>query len=238
VKPYYWYVTHFNKKQGVFTDVRMRRAVLRALSLEPIARAAFGKAEFYRLDPGLAAPETPWFADTGTEVFNKPDPDEARRLLHEAGYDGTPIRWMATKEYFWNYNQALTIKSQLEAIGMTVDLQVMDWATLVSRRSKPDEYDAFITGHETYGHPLQQPFLDANWPGFWENAEKERLVGELIAETDEAKAMDLIRQLQELVYADVPFVKLSEGFLLRVGRKELRDYSNPADFYFWNAWLA
>jgi peptide/nickel transport system substrate-binding protein len=114
----------------------------------------------------------------------------------------------------------------------------MDWATLVSRRSKPDQYDVFITGHESYGHPLQQPFLDANWPGFWDSAEKDKLVGELIAETDQAKAMDLIRRLQALVYAEVPFVKLAEGFLLRVTRKELQGYSNPADFYFWNAWLA
>jgi hypothetical protein len=36
----------------------------------------------------------------------------------------------------------------------------------------------------------------------------------------------------------VPFVKLEEGFLLRVGRKELQGYTNPADFYFWNSWMA
>ena len=239
VKPYYWYVTHFNKKQGPFTDLRMRQAVLKALSLEPIARAGFGKPEFYRIDPGIAAPETPWFfPDVGAEVFNKPNPDEAKQLLREAGYNGEPIRWMATKEYFWNYNQALPIKSQLEAIGMKVDLQVMDWATLVSRRSKPEEYDVFITGHESYGHPLQQPFLDEKWPGFWSNAEKDKIVGDLIAETDDAKAAELVKRLQALIYSDVPFVKLEEGFLLRVGRKELQGYTNPSDFYFWNAWMA
>jgi peptide/nickel transport system substrate-binding protein len=238
VKPYYWYVAHMNKKQGPFTDVRMRRAVLKALSPEPIARAGFGKTDFYRLDPGIAAPETPWFSETGADVFNHPNPDEARQLLKDAGYTGEPIRWMATKEYFWNYNQALPIKSQLEAIGMKVDLQVMDWATLVSRRSKPEEYDAFITGHESYGHPLQQPFLDDKWPGFWANAEKDQVVGELIAETDPSRARELVNKLQALVYSDVPFVKLEEGFLLRLGRKELQGYNNPSDFYFWNAWLA
>jgi hypothetical protein len=41
-----------------------------------------------------------------------------------------------------------------------------------------------------------------------------------------------------LIYSDVPFVKLEEGFLLRVGRKELQGYTNPADFYFWNSWMA
>ena len=238
VKPYYWYVTHFNKKQGPFTDVRMRQAVLKTLNCDPIARAGFGRPEFYRLDPGIASPETPWASQVGADVYNHPNLDEAKRLLKEAGYNGEPIRWMATKEYFWNYNQALPIKSQLEAVGMNVDLQVMDWATLVSRRSKPDQYDVFITGHEAYGHPLIQPFLDDKWPGFWSNAQKDKLVGDLIAETDPARAKALVDQLQGLIYSDVPFVKLEEGFLLRVGRKELQGYNNPADFYFWNAWLA
>jgi peptide/nickel transport system substrate-binding protein len=238
VKPYYWYVTHFNKKQGPFTDVRMRQAVLKALSCEPIARAGFGRTDFYRLEPGIASRETPWFSEVGADVYNRPNTEEAKRLLQEAGYNGEPIRWMATKEYFWNYNQALPIKSQLEAIGMKVDLQVMDWATLIGRRSKPDQYEVFITGHESYGHPLTQPFLDEKWPGFWSNEQKDKIVSDLIAESDPAKAKQLIDQLQGLVYSDVPFVKLEEGFLLRVGRKELQGYSNPADFYFWNAWMA
>jgi peptide/nickel transport system substrate-binding protein len=238
VKPYYWYVTHFNKKQGPFTDVRMRQAVLKALSCDPIARSGFGRPEFYRLTPGIASQETPWSSDVGGDAYNHPNADAAKQLLKDAGYNGEPIRWMATKEYFWNYNQALPIKSQLEAVGMKVDLQVMDWATLVSRRSKPDQYDVFITGHESYGHPLIQPFLDDKWPGFWANEQKDKIVSDLIAETDAAKAKQLIDQLQGLVYSDVPFVKLEEGFLLRVGRKELQGYTNPADFYFWNSWMA
>jgi peptide/nickel transport system substrate-binding protein len=238
VKPYYWYVAHFNKKQGPFTDVRMRQAVQKTLSCEPLARAGFGRPEFYRLDPGIAAPETPWSSQVGADLYNHPNADEAKRLLQEAGYAGEPIRWMATKEYFYNYNQALPIKSQLEAVGFKVDLQVMDWSTLVSRRSKPDQYDVFITGHESYGHPLIQPFLDEKWPGFWANAEKDKIVGDLISETDPAKAKQLIDKLQGVIYADVPFVKLEDGFLLRVGRKELQGYNNPSDFYFWNAWMA
>jgi peptide/nickel transport system substrate-binding protein len=121
---------------------------------------------------------------------------------------------------------------------MSVDLQVMDWATLVSRRGKPDQYDAFITGHESYGHPLLQPFLDEKWPGFWSNPEKDQVVSDLIAETDPTRAKELVTKLQALIYSDVPFVKLEEGFLLRLGRKELQGYANPSDFYFWNAWLA
>ncbi len=79
--------------------------------------------------------------------------------MKEAGYDGTPLRWMSTKEYFYNYNGSLAIKQQLEAVGFKLDLQVMDWATLVKRRSDPKEYDAFVTAQESYTHPVLKPYL-------------------------------------------------------------------------------
>jgi peptide/nickel transport system substrate-binding protein len=69
-KPYYWAVAHMNKKEGLFTNVKLRQAVLAAISIDPIAAAAFGVPEFYRIDPGIAAPETPWFTDEGKELFN------------------------------------------------------------------------------------------------------------------------------------------------------------------------
>ena len=44
------------------------------------------------------------------------------------------------------YKNALVAKQQLEAAGFKVDLQVVDWATLVQRRNKPELYDVFSTG--------------------------------------------------------------------------------------------
>ena len=59
VKPSSQVGPHFNKKQGLFTDVRLRRAVLHAVDLEQIMIAGFGRKEFFRLGPEMAAPETP-----------------------------------------------------------------------------------------------------------------------------------------------------------------------------------
>jgi peptide/nickel transport system substrate-binding protein len=237
-KPYYWAVAHMNKKEGLFTNVKLRQAVLAAMSVDPIAAAAFGVPEFYRIDPGIAAPETPWFTDEGKDVFNKPDPEKAKALLKEGGYDGTPIRWMSTKEYFYNYNAGVVFKQQLEAVGFKVDLQVMDWATLVKRRSDSKEYDIFVTAHQSYVHPIIQPFFADGWPGWWTNAEKNDLAGKLMAETDEKKQMDLIKQLQRLFYTDVPGVKYGEYFVLRARSNKVMGTTNPSDPYFWNAWLA
>ncbi|HWU37651.1 MAG TPA: ABC transporter substrate-binding protein [Candidatus Acidoferrum sp.] len=238
VKPYYWTAMHFNKKQGMFTNVTLRKAVQKAVSVEPAARTGFGQPDFFRLQPGIVAPETVWYTDMGKELYNNPNPDEAKSLLKQAGYKGEAIRWLTTKDYAWNYNTALTIKGQLETIGMKVDLQVMDWATLVGTRGKADLWDIFMTGHEGYTHPILQPFLDPNWPGFWASAEKEKTVSALIAETDERKALALIQRLQHLVYEEAAFVRLFDYFVLRAARKELEDYQNAADWFFWDCWLS
>ncbi|MDP9372283.1 MAG: ABC transporter substrate-binding protein, partial [Chloroflexota bacterium] len=170
VKPYYWYCPHFNKKQGIFTDVRMRQAVALAFSQEEAMVAGFGRKDFIGLHPGIAAPETVWHSTAGQDLYNKPNPERARALLREAGYSGQTVRWLATKEYFYNFPMADLIKQKMEAIGMKVELVVSDWATLVQNRSKPEMYEIFLTGHSGYSHPATQPFNDKGWPGFWDNA--------------------------------------------------------------------
>ena len=40
----------------------------------------------------------------------------------------------------------MVAKQQLEEVGFDVDLQVVDWATLGSRRNKPELWDVFSTG--------------------------------------------------------------------------------------------
>ena len=236
-KPYYWAVAHFNKKEGLFTNVKLRQAVLAAMSVEPIAQSAFGNKEFYRLDPSIAAPETAWFTDEGKDVWNKPDADKAKALMKEANYDGTPIRWMSTKEYFYNYNAGLVFKQQLEAVGFKVDLQVMDWATLVRRRADSKEYDVFVTAHESYGHPILQPYVASGWPGWWENAEKDKIAAQMMAETDPSKMIDHVKAFQKLQYQDVPGVKYGEYFALRARSTKVKGMMNPSDPFFWNAWI-
>ena len=44
------------------------------------------------------------------------------------------------------YDFAVMMKQQMEDIGFVVDLQVVDWATLSTRRFNPKEYEVFTTG--------------------------------------------------------------------------------------------
>jgi peptide/nickel transport system substrate-binding protein len=101
-RPYQFNVVHFNKKQGMFADVRMRKAIRSALDMTAPWKAAWGNEMFYRMDPGISARETAWFSEVGKDSYNNPKPDEAKALLKDAGYKGQPIKWLTTKALkFW-----------------------------------------------------------------------------------------------------------------------------------------
>jgi ABC-type transport system substrate-binding protein len=50
-------------------------------------------------------------------------------------------------------------------VGFKVDLQVLDWATLVQRRNKPELWDLFTTGITFGPDPALTSNLQCDWPG-------------------------------------------------------------------------
>jgi peptide/nickel transport system substrate-binding protein len=239
VKPRGWAVAVPNHKAGLMAQKKIRQAVQAALDMEPILSAGFGSREFYRLDPGLFFPEQPWHSTASAQLYNQRDKDKARRLLKEAGYAGQPVRWVSTREYEFMYKNALVAKQQLEEVGMTVDLQVVDWATLNHRTEKPELWDLFSTGFVFSADPANHVALRCTFNGWWCNEEKERLLADLQAEMDQKKRKAIIDRIQTVFYEDVGHVKLGDYFTLDVARRDLRgDFRTAPRMYFWNAWLA
>src|SRR5262249_61070785 len=75
---------------------------------------------------------------------------KARQLLTEARYAGTPIVLMCSTDLAALANLAPVAKSLMEQAGFKVDMQSMDWQTLVARRAKKDPptqggWHAFLT---------------------------------------------------------------------------------------------
>jgi peptide/nickel transport system substrate-binding protein len=239
-KPYYWLVAVFNKKEGLMTNQKLRQAWQAAIDIEPIMKnVAGGHTEFYRMDSSLAPVEiTSWHTNLSGLPWNEHNKDKAKRLLKESGYKGEPIRFMTTQEYKWMYDFALLTKQQLEDVGFVIDLQVVDWATLVKRRNNSKEYDVFTTGMGAFYDPTHHIYLTNNWPGWTSDEEILKLQAELARETDQKKRMALWEQQTRQFYDKVPVIRYGDLFGLRAMRNTVKGFNEKTErVRFYNVWI-
>jgi peptide/nickel transport system substrate-binding protein len=226
-----------NKRTGPTTNVKVRQALLAALDAEAIMKASYGHSQFYRLDSSLMPKEHYMWTDAGKEFYNQKNPERARQLLAEAGYRGEPIRFLVTAESLWALNSANVAKPMLERAGFTVDLQLMDWATVLTRRARPEGWEAMITTFTAVPDPTFLLVLSPTFPGWYESRDMQAILTLMRRHTDPKVRMDLWRRAQVLFWTEVPTVKLGDGFFMHVHRPELKGYVGLPSHYFWNTWL-
>ena len=63
---------------------------------------------------------------------------EAKKLLAESGYDGTPVVIMAPGDVVTLKAQPIVAAQLLREAGFKVDLQATDWQTVVSPPRQPE----------------------------------------------------------------------------------------------------
>jgi peptide/nickel transport system substrate-binding protein len=231
-----WLNIVLNLRSPVLEDLRVRRAIQVALDHEAIMLAGFGEG-YYELTPELVPGAPTWYTEAGIEYFNQNDPDEAARLLEEAGYDGSPLRILTTQEIQQEYNSTLTMAQQLEAVGFTVDLQVYDGATLSDRRDDETLWEMYTAWASFRPDPVMRN-LTSSATGWWEDEEKDELLAQLQSESDYDRRFELWEQVQQKFYEDVPRLKIGNTLRVLVRSSDLHDIG-PTEMQpeFSNAWL-
>lgn len=238
LKSFGWPMFIMNNKEGMMTKPGMRKAVQASLNAEDMLAAAFGKSEFYTLDGALYPEGYQWRTDAGLDAYNMGDPDKAKALAGEAGYDGKPIRILTSRQYEFHYKMAQVAAEYLKAAGFAVQLDVVDWATLVQRRAEPALWDIFITHSPFLPDPALIAPLPASYPGWWASEEKEKLLVSLNTEMDPQKRIAIWSDLQKLIYDEAPFYKVGDFSALSAKSPRLQGFTPSAWPYFWNAHIS
>jgi peptide/nickel transport system substrate-binding protein len=240
-RPTNWDVFFLNWQSPLMSNLALREAVQAAFDFEPMLLNGRGSQEFIRLDPGLMLKESPWYTDAGIERYNMKDPDLAKAKMAEANYDGTPIRWMVTQEYPYMYGEAIVAVQQLEEVGFTVDLQVSDWATVVERRAKPEEWDIFGTGHGFVPDPSQVSYVGQMniYPGWWTSEESLELSSQLLSETQFDVRKPIWDQIQANAYTEIPALKIGDSSSSAFYSEDIGGWTEQIErgVPFWNLWL-
>lgn len=162
------YTFRFNVLHPPFDNPKIRQAVLYAFNQEDFLDATIGDPDYYRTCKAMFVCGLPFETTAHMDGLLESDFATARAMLEEAGYDGTPVVLMHSTNVPVLTNLAPVAKDLLEAVGFTVDMQSMDWSTLVARRSKKEApadggWSAFATAWDAGDlfNPLAMAFLNS-----------------------------------------------------------------------------
>lgn len=215
-----WLNLVLNRRAPAFRDPAVRQAVQHALDHDAILQAAVGP-DAYELGPDLLPGAPRWSSDAGAHAYHPRDPDRARTLLADADAVGTHLRLLTTLEHPSEHNASLVIAQQLRAVGFTVEVLVLDGATLSTWRADETRYELYLASASFRPDPIMRN-LTAQAGGWWEDPAKEALLDELRTSDDSERRQELWAAVQERFHEDVPRIKIGDLRRVVAHRAELQ----------------
>ena len=224
----YWYMA-MNLTKPPFDSADFRRAVAFALDREAITEAAwFGAAS-----PNQTAIPDSSFWHNDYAPFEQ-DLDQAQQLLESSGAT-TPVTMglMVTDQFPHTVTAAQVIESQLEPLGIEVQIQTEDFATWLDRQSQGD-FDAFLLGWlgnlDPFGYYHSQHITDGsnNYHGY-SNPEVDELLQQAASETDQDRRKELYAQAEQIIVDEVSYLYLYNPDVVQAWLPEVEGYEIRAD---------
>ncbi len=212
----------FDQRQAPFNDARVRQAINYATNKDAIVKVCYsGSAE------GLAGP-----LPKNINGYNDAlvpyeyNVEKAKALLAEAGYaDGfTTTLYISDKEI--DTKLATVLQAQLKDIGITVDIQVIEWGTYLQKTA--EGLPLFLLGWTTVtadaDNGLYANFHSSAWGSqgnrsFYKNEKVDELLDAGRAEFDQAARTKLYQEACQIIYDDAGWDFLSAE-LYNMGMRE------------------
>lgn len=214
-----------------FDNALVRQAVNYAIDKQAIVDAFFqGRAEV------AVNPMPSSISGYNEEIEGYPyDPEKAKELLAEAGYDGEEIELWAMpvpRPYMPDGQKvAEAIQKNLADVGIPSKIVTFEWATYLEK-AKNGEADAFLlgwTGDNGDADNFLYTLLDKDTIGsnnytYYSNEEVHELLISAQSETNEEKRNELYKQAQAIIHEDAPWVPLAHSTPLLAAKKGVTDY--------------
>ena len=182
-----------NADEGPLADVKVRQAIRQAIDHDAIVEALGAGQTQYGPIPEL----DPGYEDLAELVPH--DPDAARELLAEAGYDDD-LELSLTLPSFYGTTVSQILVSNLHDVGITLQVNAVEFSSWLN--------DVYMNGDYELSFVLHTEARDfENWanPDYYfgyDDAEVQELFAQSLAATDEAEAADLLAEAARIVSED------------------------------------
>lgn len=228
-----------------FDNPKIRRAVLMAINQEDYMRAQVGNPELYKVCPTFYICGTTFATEEGSEGLLKGDTEGAKKLLEEAGYKGEKVVILQPTDYPEASAYGPITNQALREAGFNVDMQVMDWSAVQTRRTRmePVEEGGWSIFHSNWSaftvlNPFSsQPMIATGksaWLGWPEDAKIEELRAAFTRESDLAKQKEIAAEVQKRAYEIGLYGNLGEYFPRIAYRDNVKGIVEGSGTFFWN----
>ncbi|MBX7267257.1 ABC transporter substrate-binding protein [Micromonospora sp. Llam7] len=223
----YWYLA-LNQAREPYDDVNVRRAIAFALDREAITKAAkFGLATVNQ----TAIPQNSAFYYEYAPFSH--DVNQARQLLDQAGVSDLSMDLMVTSEYPETVTAAQVIASQLEAIGVTVEIRTLDFAQWLDEQGAGN-FDSFMLGWLGNIDPDEFYYAQHHSGGTFNfhkyaNPTVDRLLDQARTETDQAARKQQYDQVAKQIVDDASYIYLYNPDVAQGWSKQVTGYEVRTD---------
>src|SRR6266404_7473039 len=206
-----------------FDNVKVRRAALLAINQKDVLDALVGNPEYYKICGAFFVCGTPLATEEGSESLVKGNGmAQAKKLLAESGYDGTPVVIMAPGDVVTLKAQPIVAAQLLRDAGFKVDVQATDWQTVVTRRAsqKPPKeggWNMFFTNwvgadvaNPIASLPVSGKGKNGGWFGWPEDAKLESMRNAYARSTSPDQQKKIAAEIQAHVLEQVIYIPLGQ----------------------------
>ena len=167
-----------------------------------------------------------------------------RKAIIDAGYKGEKVVIINPTDFPTIGPFGHITADVLKRVGMTVELQDMDWGSLVQRRASKEPVDkgGWSIFHTWWpGVSIMNPAVAATlrgqgergWFGWYSNPRVEELAAQWLQAPTEAEQRTLAEAIQKESFTQVPVLPLGQ-FFIRTAHRGLRDVLKGTAPYFWH----
>ena len=215
----------FQTNDPLLKDVRIRQAIAASLDYGQMVTAlSNGTSE----PNNSAIPQTsPFYSATAKQGYHY-DPQQAQRLLKEAGYNGQPIKMIVNKRYSQMFDMGLLSQAMAVASGLNIQMETLEWGTQLERYqsgnyqmmafSYSSRLDPATSFDSLMGDKTKEPRK------VWDNPQAQAVLREAVRESDTAKRQALFDQLHTMMIHDTPMVIIYNGTVAAALRNSVHGF--------------
>lgn len=245
--PYNWYgIARFNHLQAPFNNVKLRRAVLASVRQEDFMGAAFGDSpQVWRACKAMMPCGAPDISENGQAEMPELSDAAAKQAVAASGYNGERTVVMAPMDYPQLGTFGQVAADMLKRIGMNVDFQPMDSATMGQRYTNRESvekggWSLFMTSGSMPSmlNPALNSYIRGQgpkgWIGWYEKPEIELIAQQWLDESAGVSQRELFDRMQRVLFADPPFLPLGQYGVYAARGRDISGILDGSGSYPWN----